>query len=53
MASSPVPKEMQAQLQVDYNKPYELKSIAVPKLEDEHDILVKVSRLCSYSNFDR
>ncbi|RDW68519.1 putative alcohol dehydrogenase-3 [Coleophoma crateriformis] len=43
MASSALPEKMLAAQVVEFNKPYHINTIPVPKLLDEHDLLVKVA----------
>lgn len=42
MASASIPEQMNAQVLEAYNQPYVFKKLAVPKISDNHDILVKV-----------
>ena len=46
-----IPDQMQAQVLEEYNKPYTYKSLPVPKIASEHDILVKVDA-ASYCHTD-
>ena len=46
-----IPDQMQAQVLEEYNKPYTYKSLPIPKIASEHDILVKVDA-ASYCHTD-
>jgi hypothetical protein len=42
MASASIPKEMKAQILESYNTPYTFKTVTVPQVSSEHDILIRV-----------
>lgn len=42
MAQNSIPNQMQAQILEAFNTPYSFKTVSVPKISSEHDILLKV-----------
>ena len=46
-----IPDQMQAQVLEEYGKPYQYRTLPVPKIKSEHDILIKVDA-ASYCHTD-
>lgn len=46
-----IPSQMQAQVLEEYNKPYQYKTVEIPELASQHEILIKVDA-ASYCHTD-
>jgi D-arabinose 1-dehydrogenase-like Zn-dependent alcohol dehydrogenase len=49
--ASTLPQEMQAQVLEEYNKPYQYRTVPVPWIASEHDLLIKCDA-ASYCHTD-